>query len=191
MARAHPAWNRTLAFFDMSREIVITSAAVALLYYRSSLQIHMLLGSVLCCSLAKVLKLLIRQERPAKETHGKTSFGMPSTHSAAVIYFGTYLACLVHPQRHCPSADLGSSLIARWSLLILILPTCTMAALSRAFNGYHTFKQVFAGMCLGAAFAGMWWSIRHKMYPYIDPLAEIVQLHVKFQPPFQIQHHEL
>ncbi|KAJ2637207.1 hypothetical protein GGF40_002517 [Coemansia sp. RSA 1286] len=146
--------------------------------------VHMVIGSIICCYVAKALKLVIRQERPTKENHRKKSYGMPSTHSAAVLYYGIYLTHILL-YNYGPDAGAGAGAepgpsVKGWCLLISVLLICSMAALSRAFNGYHTFAQVYAGMFLGTAFAAMWWSIRLSLYPYIDPIAEVLQLLLSF-----------
>ncbi|KAJ2786768.1 hypothetical protein GGI15_001260 [Coemansia interrupta] len=122
--------------------------------------------SVACCAIAKLLKLLIRQNRPSRsnrKTQGKTSYGMPSTHSAAVIYFASYLVYILH--------DLASSHRRMLSALsVLAIAFGSVGALSRVFNRHHTLPQVLAGSALGVSFATAWWNIRLSSYVLIEPL---------------------
>ncbi|KAH9460253.1 hypothetical protein MJO29_004202 [Puccinia striiformis f. sp. tritici] len=78
--------------------IVITSlTAIAILYLRSAHSLWFGAGALVCTVTAKILKRLLRQPRPIEST--KKSFGMPSTHSSSITYFGIYLllVCLLLP----------------------------------------------------------------------------------------------
>ncbi|KAJ2541738.1 hypothetical protein GGF49_003434 [Coemansia sp. RSA 1853] len=112
-----------------------------------------------CALSAKLLKRVIRHERPAQTIHER-SFGMPSTHSASIMYFAALVSYVVQ------DTDIAH--------VYALLGTCVLgfvgmlAAASRAINGHHTPAQVAAGCTLGVAFASMWWHYRSEMLPLIE-----------------------
>ncbi|KAJ2302839.1 hypothetical protein IWW55_003229, partial [Coemansia sp. RSA 2706] len=130
----------------------------ALLYYRNALSAFTVAGAVACTLTAKLLKLLLRHERPA-HCPNRLSFGMPSTHSASIVYFATimsYIAADMLPARRAIPAAAGLCLLG------------AAAALSRTLNGHHTLLQVAAGCGLGVSFASVWWHHRDLFLPSIS-----------------------
>jgi len=80
---------------------------------------------------------------------------MPSTHSAAITYFATYipLASLylpVHPTLPPKIRVLAPLLTVPWAILVVA---------SRVWLGYHSWPQVIAGTLYGASFACGWFSL--------------------------------
>lgn len=87
---------------------------------------------------------------------------MPSTHSATITYYGTYipLACIFLPLHHSFSS---SSLSPSQSLPLIrilpplvVIPWAALIALSRVWLGHHTWKQVAVGCVYGFWFACIW-----------------------------------
>ncbi|KAJ2390337.1 hypothetical protein GGI05_003243 [Coemansia sp. RSA 2603] len=152
------------------REWVTLVVALTLVYYHNAPALHAAIGSVICCAVAKILKLAIKQNRPIHAT--RTSYGMPSTHSAAVAYFAAYLVHILDDLGHSGSLRLHRA--HAFSALVIVLSS--VGALSRVFNGHHTLPQVLAGSLLGVSFAAVWWSIRLSSYVYIDPLLAMLSL---------------
>ncbi|KAA1075815.1 hypothetical protein PGT21_027483 [Puccinia graminis f. sp. tritici] len=78
--------------------IVITVlTAFSILYLRSAHSLWFGLGAIVATATAKILKRCIKQPRPTEST--KKSFGMPSTHSSSITFYGIYLllVCLLLP----------------------------------------------------------------------------------------------
>ncbi|ORX70842.1 hypothetical protein DL89DRAFT_266955 [Linderina pennispora] len=111
-----------LVFFDKVRIISNStchtrmdspSTLIALLYYHNATMVHLALGAVLCAILSKLLKLVIRQKRPTRYNHGKKSYGMPSSHSSAVMYFSTVLSRMLLTE-YCNGPPCLESSLASW-----------------------------------------------------------------------------
>ncbi|KAJ2032986.1 hypothetical protein GGI08_009202, partial [Coemansia sp. S2] len=146
-----------------TREWVLLFSALALLYFRNSIIVHQTVGGFACAGVAKVLKRFIRQERPSHDKQMKKSYGMPSTHSAAVMYLSTFLTCVM---RNYATDDSLNVYVVPALAAVFILGICT--ALSRVVNGHHTLAQVVAGCFLGVSFASLWWLWRGPMLPIYD-----------------------
>jgi membrane-associated phospholipid phosphatase len=90
---------------------------------------------------------------------------MPSTHSATITYYASYIsaACLSLPLHksleYNTSLDDGSLFNIRNLVPLVILPWATMVVFSRVWLGHHTWKQVAVGSTYGAVFAGVWFAI--------------------------------
>ena len=79
---------------------------------------------------------------------------MPSTHSAVVAYFSTYVLLAsarlpIHPS--LPS----DPLITRTLPALIIVPWATLVACSRVWLGKHSWIQVIAGCAYGTLFASV------------------------------------
>jgi dolichyldiphosphatase len=78
---------------------------------------------------------------------------MPSTHSAAIVFFASYIvfACWSLPMHHTllsiPVLRLAPLITTPWALNILA---------SRVWLGHHTWAQVAAGAAYGFAWAVLW-----------------------------------
>ncbi|KIJ17417.1 hypothetical protein PAXINDRAFT_131220 [Paxillus involutus ATCC 200175] len=144
-----PLWLR---FLDETSKIVTALTAGVCLYTRSAGVIYFAAGSLACALSAKLVKMAIRQERPA---HGrKVTYGMPSTHASACTFFAAYapLASLYLPLH----PNLGSLAVYA---PIIIVPWAGMIVLSRVWLGHHTWPQVAAGSVFGICFASLWFRL--------------------------------
>ena len=82
---------------------------------------------------------------------------MPSTHSATITFFATYiaLACLylpIHP-------SLPSSPTTRVLPVLISIPWAATIVVSRIWLGHHTVPQVIAGCACGLIMAPLWFTL--------------------------------
>ncbi|KAF9564670.1 PAP2-domain-containing protein, partial [Agrocybe pediades] len=157
-----------LSFLDRTNVTVIGLTALFNLYTRSAGVAYFTVGAVGCSLSVKVIKKFVRQPRPPPLVHVagrkkrvKVTYGMPSTHSASISYFMTYiaLACLYLPTH--PSLFPAGNLI-RVLLPLITLPWGVTIMMSRVWLGHHTWPQVFAGASYGAFVALAWFSLWTK-----------------------------
>ncbi|KIM49133.1 hypothetical protein M413DRAFT_438297 [Hebeloma cylindrosporum] len=146
-------------FLEKTNLIVITLASVFVLYTRSTGVAYCVVGAVGCSLSVKLGKKIIRQPRPSyiPGRQREVSYGMPSTHSASIAYFATYilLSC-IHLPIH-PSFRPG--FISRVLPPSLALPWAVMIVMSRVWLGHHTWRQVFAGVFYGVGWAALCFKI--------------------------------
>jgi dolichyldiphosphatase len=98
---------------------------------------------------------------------------MPSTHSATIMYYGTYitLACTWLPL-HASLPQ--SSFLRPLAALATIAWACVVAG-SRILLGHHTAPQVIVGCIYGFTFACVWfWPWTHGL----SDLGHIVERHI-------------
>lgn len=91
---------------------------------------------------------------------------MPSTHSAAVSFFVTYivLASLYlpfHPSIRKPESELDAAVPLSVRLIppLLAIPIASTMALSRVWLGVHTAAQVAVGWAIGIPCAWAWYQL--------------------------------
>lgn len=135
--------------------LVSAMAAAALLYFRSFHACYIVLGGIQAAILAKILKHIIRQPRPAPSS--KTfvpqakGYGMPSSHSQVVAYFGVYLQLLLMASTQHPLMILAA--------FVVLNGFCCSVYLSRVRLGNHTLSQVVVGGVIGALVATAWFAM--------------------------------
>ncbi|TFK56709.1 PAP2-domain-containing protein [Heliocybe sulcata] len=137
---------------------IIGIAGAFVLYTRSSGALYGCIGATICSLVAKALKRVIRQPRPLlRSDKKKPTYGMPSTHSASVAFFTTYiyLSC-AHLPIH-PSLPSGQAI--RVLPPLLSLPCAVVIAGSRIWLGKHTLTQVAVGCGFGVIFAVTWFHL--------------------------------
>ncbi|KAF9069647.1 hypothetical protein BDP27DRAFT_1222057, partial [Rhodocollybia butyracea] len=138
--------------------ITVTALTASfILYTRSAGVVYFALGSTACMFSVKLVKRLIRQERPVtqrSEKKRKKSYGMPSTHSASIAFYATFipLACIYLPIHN----TLPQSWFIRVIPPLIVWPWATLIALSRILLGHHTVPQVAVGWAYGVTFAFFW-----------------------------------
>ncbi|KAJ7155982.1 hypothetical protein C8R43DRAFT_884150 [Mycena crocata] len=150
-------WKRPwwLSFLDRTNLTVTVLTASAILLTQGSPGVVYFGAGALSCSISvQILKRAIRQPRPAFRQKKKT-YGMPSTHSATIAYYATFvpLACVYLPLH--PSLFPGARVLTP----LVVLPWAALIALSRVWLGHHTWPQVAVGCAYGVAFAGVWFSL--------------------------------
>ncbi|KAI0356879.1 phosphatidic acid phosphatase type 2/haloperoxidase, partial [Trametes cingulata] len=139
--------------------IVTTLTGSFLLYTRSAGVAYFTAGALLCSITVKILKRCFRQPRPViVNGRRKKTYGMPSTHSATITYFATYitLACVYLPIH--PSLPASPS-ISRFLPPLVVVPLASTIAVSRIWLGHHTWPQVAAGCAYGLLFAPVWFKL--------------------------------
>lgn len=98
-------------------------------------------GFVLNDVLNRVLKMVIREERPQPWTSDKSHYlyyGMPSGHAQHMFFIATFLY-LQGDVSYMPYV---------WIL-------CFIVVFERIYSKQHTWKQVLVGACIGTTFAYM------------------------------------
>ncbi|KAJ3977759.1 phosphatidic acid phosphatase type 2/haloperoxidase [Lentinula raphanica] len=154
-----PAWKLPwwLRLLDKTNATVTALSTCFFLYTQSSGVAYFGSGAIACMLVVKIIKKMIRQERPVMQRPGKKkkkTYGMPSTHSTTITYYATYilLASVYLPIHH----TLPQSSITRILPPLVVVPWATVIALSRIWLGHHTLSQVSAGCTLGFGFAWFW-----------------------------------
>ncbi|CAG8790138.1 6454_t:CDS:2, partial [Dentiscutata erythropus] len=146
------------------------------LYVRSFHVIYTIFGGGVVRIIVEILKRIIREPRPINCKRKKKSYGMPSSHSAIVIYFAIFISLQLYTSSLYEFFDFISihtiqitSPIKTFIKLILISlfsSTALSVVWSRVALGYHTKKQVIAGMtlgfCLGVIWDRLWWRFWSK-----------------------------
>ncbi|RPD61635.1 PAP2-domain-containing protein [Lentinus tigrinus ALCF2SS1-7] len=169
-----PWWLYAL---DKTNAIVTTLTGCFVLYTGSAGAAYFATGAVLCSVTVKILKRFVRQPRPViVNGRRKKTYGMPSTHSAVITYFATYisLACLYLPMH--PSLP-----ASRVLPVFLALPLATTIAVSRIWLGHHTWPQVGAGCVYGLLFAPLWFKLWTGGLNEYGPVVEdMVRSYVSF-----------
>ncbi|KIK59909.1 hypothetical protein GYMLUDRAFT_261882 [Collybiopsis luxurians FD-317 M1] len=154
-----PEWRLPwwLKFLDKTNITVVTLTAGFLLYTQSAGVAYFVAGAVSCMSAVKLIKKLIRQERPEVKWPGKRrkkTYGMPSTHSGSVAYYATYITLA---SLYLPVHDtLPQSWLTRILPPLVILPMAGLIAVSRVWLGHHTWAQVSVGCSFGLVFGCSW-----------------------------------
>jgi len=152
-------WQVWLTFLDHTDIVVTSLTAGFLLYTRSAAVFYFVSGAVFCSRSVKLIKKVIRQPRPPVNHQGrqKSSYGMPSTHSATISFYVTYI---VSASFYLPiHSSLPSGRVSRILPVIISVPWAAMILMSRVWLGHHTWPQVFAGSAYGVAVALGWFKL--------------------------------
>ncbi|KAF8516733.1 hypothetical protein BU17DRAFT_50707, partial [Hysterangium stoloniferum] len=140
--------------------VIVTSLTACVQIYTCSAGVAYFCAGALACTLsAKGIKRLIKQPRPVGISK-KLSYGMPSTHSASMAFYATYICatCSYLPLHRTfdmqvmsiPLRDLVPVIVVPWAVLVLA---------SRVWLGHHTWQQVGVGCGFGVGFAGVWFAL--------------------------------
>jgi dolichyldiphosphatase len=173
---------------------VTAITACTVLYTRSAGVAYFSAGALACSITVKMLKRVLRQARPVqttdrkqKQTYGYVAGArvmcasstpplsrMPSTHSATITFYGTYipLACAwlpLHP-------SLPDNSLFRPLATLLAVPWALAVAGSRIRLGHHTVPQVAVGCAYGFTFAWGWFSLWTHGF---NDLGRIAENHVR------------
>ncbi|KAJ3856021.1 DnaJ domain-containing protein [Lentinula lateritia] len=184
-----------LNFLDKTNTSVTALTAGFILYTQSSGVAYFASGAVACMIAVKIVKKMIRQERPVMQRPGKKrkkTYGMPSTHSTTITYYATYilLSSLYLPIHY--------TLPQHWTTRIvpplIVLPWAALIALSRIWLGHHTLAQVSVGCSFGFGFAWLWFYLwTEALNKYGVEAEQIWQAyyldHWKTITPHAVSHH--
>ncbi|KAG9124650.1 hypothetical protein FRC07_010775 [Ceratobasidium sp. 392] len=143
--------------FRETQSIFISATIALVLLTRSAGIAFFGLGVIVVCLLAKKLKKVLRQPRPVGTD--KVTYGMPSTHSAAITFYAIYIILSanrlpIHPAWHFPASP-----YVRVVPSVISLPWAAGVSLSRVGLHHHTMTQVGAGCLLGAVTAVVWFQL--------------------------------
>ncbi|GAA6012061.1 hypothetical protein JCM10207_005115 [Rhodosporidiobolus poonsookiae] len=72
--------------------VVTTLTAYFIIRIRTAHSLYFGAGTLVAAFSAKILKRFIRQPRPVGAKKFEKTYGMPSTHSSSIAFFGTYLS---------------------------------------------------------------------------------------------------
>ncbi|KAK4055577.1 hypothetical protein OIV83_000123 [Microbotryomycetes sp. JL201] len=170
-----------------TQSIVTSLTIAAILRIRTAHALYFGAGTLVAAFSAKSLKKVIRQPRPTGAKKFEKTYGMPSTHSSAISFFGTYLSLSslllpLHPRvtSLVPLYDSwlrplspGAVEPSFWRSLtrqygerltrIVMAATFLFGAASVCWSrvrlGHHTPAQVVAGVSLGSAVAIAWMAL--------------------------------
>jgi len=96
-----------------------------------------------------VVKRIIRQPRPPLGS--KKTYGMPSTHTATMAYYATFITfAAIYLPLHPSLPGLARA------IPVVVLPWAALVATSRVLLGHHTWAQIAAGCGCGITFAAVW-----------------------------------
>ncbi|KAH9082151.1 hypothetical protein EDB83DRAFT_2214462, partial [Lactarius deliciosus] len=138
--------------------VVTALTACTIIYTRSAGVAYFSAGALACTVTVKILKLALHQARPIRRARIQHhAHRMPSTHSATITFYGTYIpmACAWLPLH--PSLPRGS--LFRTLVTLVTIPWAFTVPGSRIWLGHHTTAQVVVGCAYGFVFACMWFSL--------------------------------
>ncbi|KAI8580058.1 hypothetical protein K450DRAFT_239166 [Umbelopsis ramanniana AG] len=149
------------------RVVIATMTAVAIIYFRSVHVCYIAFGGCIAAIVAKTLKIIIRQPRPAPLSKSvlpqAKGYGMPSSHSLVSAFFGVYLqALLLYGSQH-PLLTLVA--------ILVVNGFCCSVYLSRVHLGNHSPAQVTVGGILGSFIALFWY------WQWLNIFAPWLQIH--------------
>lgn len=128
--------------------VVSAMATIVLLATTSPLPLFYTTIAVLNGIIGKALKITLRQPRPSGSP--KTDYGMPSTHTAAIVYFALVLHFTSH--HFLPTSRLDT---LQHLLDALAVSYTALACSYRVRARLHTVPQIAAGAVLGGCFAAL------------------------------------
>ncbi|KAM0746400.1 PAP2-domain-containing protein, partial [Meredithblackwellia eburnea MCA 4105] len=175
-------WSRwALATLQNTQVVVTLLTFVAILRIRTAHAVWFGAGSLVALISAKILKRFIRQPRPLGAKKYEKTYGMPSTHSSSIAFFGVYLSLSslllpLHPRvtsllpfwdtLALRAIEQGPSLISNFGhwgtrtlLAVFWISAAASVCWSRVRLGHHTPPQVLAGAALGSVVAVIWLSM--------------------------------
>lgn len=152
-------------------------------------QISFFIGILLNECLNSVLKLSIRQPRPALRNSYYGEFGMPSSHSQFMFFFTTYTILFLLKRFVVTFANSNISFsslnlcyifrlhhsrplerIARALAIVVCVVVTLLVCYGRVYLMYHTVSQVIAGAFIGVFSGALWFLFVHVILtPFVFP----------------------
>ncbi|WIA11742.1 hypothetical protein OEZ85_011837 [Tetradesmus obliquus] len=131
---------------DSTKWTVSATVFAVLLWQHNEYAAWCVVGAVFSAFLCKVLKHVIRQERPDQAQ--KSDPGMPSSHANSLNFLSVYAALSLnyHTRSHPTAVALAVCSVTLGVFLTWL----------RVRLGYHTWPQVLVGAALGASTATGW-----------------------------------
>ncbi|KAI8873912.1 PAP2-domain-containing protein [Ramicandelaber brevisporus] len=140
---------------EWSGPLTIALASVTIAVTRSLHAVYVCLGAVFCTLLAKLLKRLLRIQRPSSSTEVDETYGMPSSHAQAIMFFWSYLVTML------TTMQIEHALV-KYGLIYVISVYAWSVMTSRVNLGHHTLPQVAVGAGIGIAFGIIWFGGRRE-----------------------------
>lgn len=127
-----------------TRWLVSLTAAAILLWRRDAIAVSAIIGALGNAVLSKVLKKILREERPdgAPLNPETKDPGMPSSHAMSLFFLSGYLCAAAITWSGFPPLGIAASCAG-------LLGFASYAARWRVTAGYHTAPQVIVGSILG------------------------------------------
>ncbi|GAA6046449.1 hypothetical protein JCM3770_004929 [Rhodotorula araucariae] len=144
--------------------VVTTLTAYFILRIRTAHSLYFGAGTLVAAFSAKILKRFIRQPRPVGARKFDKTYGMPSTHSSSIAFFGTYLSLSslllpLHPR--------VTSLLPFWDRFSTLAETLGPGAAQASFWRYcagawgqRATRTVLALFFLGGTASVCWSRVR-------------------------------
>ncbi|CAG8516278.1 2993_t:CDS:2 [Dentiscutata erythropus] len=158
-----------LVFLDHIRLWAGLLSLLVFLYVRNFHITYTIFGGGVVRIIVEILKRIIREPRPINCKRKKKSYGMPSSHSAIVIYFAIFFSLQLYTSSLYEFFDFISihtiqitspiKTFIKLILFSLISLTALSVVWSRVALGYHTKKQVIVGMALGFWLGIIWYRL--------------------------------
>jgi len=174
-----PSFNSISSFIGKSTSTLVSLLCFATLAYkRNATMVSFFLGSIVNAVVAKVLKRIIKQQRPettdphdddddGTSTIRPTDNGMPSSHSMSLGFIGTF-TYLGWGKKHSIVAPI---------LLIYIITSLFYRVQAKL----HTKEQVYVGVLFGALNGYMWHQFTFGFWPFSTNFNSIISN--KLLPP--------
>ncbi|KAJ8294516.1 Lipid phosphate phosphatase gamma [Rhodotorula toruloides] len=141
--------------------VVTTLTAYFILRIRTAHSLYFGAGTLVAAFTAKILKRFIRQPRPVGAKKYEKTYGMPSTHSSSIAFFGTYLSLSslllpLHPR--------VTSLLPFWNRFSNLATTRGLGAAQKSFWRHmagewgQRVTRILLALCFLAGTASVCWS---------------------------------
>lgn len=150
--------GKLLAYVSLAPLLVFCHQASKVYTRREMHELALFVGLVLNEGIARVLKHMIRQERPPEKCEALDlchSHGMPSSHTQCMFFYLVF--CTWFSLRRFNQHE---SFTKFWSALELLALAAlsVLVAVSRVYLGYHFSHQVIGGAILGCVTGCAWYA---------------------------------
>ncbi|KKA28818.1 hypothetical protein TD95_002836 [Thielaviopsis punctulata] len=146
------------AFLALVPHALIVAYSTLIIATREAEVVLMLAGQLSCEAANFVLKRIIKEERP-NELFGK-GYGMPSSHAQFMAFWSVTVLLFLGVRHASPhSAPRSVPLLERVLAGTGAVALAAGVAVSRVYLGYHTPKQVLAGVAAGVVCAFGWFGV--------------------------------
>ncbi|CCG84779.1 protein of unknown function [Taphrina deformans PYCC 5710] len=133
-------------------------AYVVAIYTRREVEVcWMFAGQLSCEAFNWILKRIIKQDRPYSVAGIGKGYGMPSSHSQFMAFFGTYIVLYVYLR--C----INSPVYWRMLRVLGVVSTSVAVCVSRIYLTYHTRDQVMVGVAIGTMYGILWYNFFNIM----------------------------